>query len=306
MKRLFKLLFVLLILIVAISVIAFFYINSLVKQGIEYGATYALGVETKVGAADIGVLSGGASLEAVHVANPEGFRSDYFLTLRHSEVAVTMRSLLQDKIEVPRILLDGVDLNLEKREGKANYSIIMESLSRFEKNETSDPSEGKKFVIRDLTIRDVKVNVDLLPVGGELTRQEVVIPEIRLTDVGSDSDKGVLVAELTDIALKAIIGAVIESGVKLPVAVLEELGQGLAGLASIGELGIEVVGAVGEGIGKVAEGVGKGAGGVVKGVAEGVGKGIGGLLGVNGKEDSDEAEDEGEDESNDKSEEAND
>jgi hypothetical protein len=277
MKKLLRRLIVLVVLIIAACVVALFYVDVLVKRGVEYGATYALGVKTTLDAVNVGILSGQSLVSALKVANPGGFESDHFLTMQRGEAAVAIVSLLKSEVEVPKLLLDEIDLNLEKRNGKANYRTIMDSLARFEKGEAAERSRGKRLLLRELMIRNVTVNVDLLPVGGELTRQKIVIPEIRLTDVGSDTDKGVIVAELVDIVFKAIVECIIESDVELPVTVLNELSRGLEGLASIGQLGLDVAGTVTssfiqltETVGETARGIRETAGGIVEDIVKGV------------------------------------
>ena len=46
---------------------------------------------------------------------------------------------------------------------------------------------------------------DLLPIGGELTRQEVKVEEILLKNVGTETDKGVLIQQLLPTLLKAML-----------------------------------------------------------------------------------------------------
>ena len=75
MKKLIKLVAVLLILLVLATVAVALYIDTIAKTAIERGATYALGVETTLGSADVGLLSGTFSMGDLTVANPAGFES---------------------------------------------------------------------------------------------------------------------------------------------------------------------------------------------------------------------------------------
>ena len=267
------------------------YIDYLAKAGVEFGATYALGVDTTLGSADVGIFGGSCELKKLRVANPEGFGSDHFLAMNRGLVEVSLGSLTKQTVVVPRLELDGLDLILEKSEGRSNYKVILDNLSRSESGEPAADAkqetkkEGKAFVIEEISITNTKVTVDLLPIGGELSRQELTIPEIKLSNVGSESGKGVALAELTGVLLKAILQSVINSGVDLPGNISKELGSGLAQLKSLSGYGVSLVGDVGskateaakqisgeleEKVGDVGEEAGE--------AMKGIGDGLGGLL----------------------------
>ncbi|MFI4882942.1 MAG: hypothetical protein ACIAQU_10200 [Phycisphaerales bacterium JB064] len=223
-------------------VLAWVYIDTLAERGVERGATYALGVPTALGSADVGVLSGSVELSGLEVSNPEGFSADHFLTLDSTEVDVSLGSLTSDVVEVPTLVLSGIDVRLERTLEGANYKVILDNLKRFEGEEKKEPEpEGKKFVIRSVQIRDVKVHVDAVPVEGaigELATAEVTVDEVTLHDVGSGAEPMSL-AELTAVILKAILASAVDIGGDiLPEDVLGELGDQLADMLDLSEMGV--------------------------------------------------------------------
>ena len=172
----------LVVVLVAIVMLVFMSIDSIAKAAIERGSTYALGVQTTLGSADIGILSGEFAMFGLDVANPDGFESDHFLQLGEGFLAVSLGSLREDTVEVPTLALTGIDINLEKRDGKANYKIITDNLKRFESEDPGDQGAqadagepGKRFVVHEIIIRDVNVKVDI-----GLTRMEVPMPILLL------------------------------------------------------------------------------------------------------------------------------
>ncbi len=229
----------LVILLVVAVVVVFVSIDAIAKAAIERGATYALGVQTTLDSADIGVLSGEFRMKGLDVANPEGFTSDSFFRLGEGFVAVSLGSLRQDTVELPTLALSGVQMNLEKKAGSSNFGVITDNLKRFESPETGPPGDsakpGKSFIIREIVITDINVTVDLLPIGGTLNRIEVPIEQVRLTDVGND---GFTTAEMTALVIKAIMAAVVENAANLPADLVNDLGGALGNLASLRELGI--------------------------------------------------------------------
>jgi len=264
----------LVVVLVAIVMLVFMSIDSIAKAAIERGSTYALGVQTTLGSADIGILSGEFAMRGLEVANPEGFESDHFLQLGEGFLAVSLGSLREDTVEVPTLALTGIDINLEKRDGKANYKIITDNLKRFESEDPGDEGAqadagepGKRFVVHEIIIRDVNVKVDI-----GLTRMEVPIEEVRMTGVGSES---MTTAELANRVVKMILAAIVKNGGQLPADLVNELGGALAELGDIGNMTVtETVQAVG----KVAEGLGKGGDDTDKAIGDAV-KGLGGLFG---------------------------
>ena len=284
MKKLLKVLAALVVLVVVLLVAVFFYIDSIAKKAIETGATYALGVQTTLRRANIGILSGEFSLTGLQVANPEGFSSERFMTLGTGELAVTMRSLTKDTVEVPRLALDDIEMTLEKKGGESNYKVILKNLKRFQSAEKKDqdagkPEKGKQFIVHEIVITNVLVHAQLFGIGGRLDSVQVPLDEIRLTEVGSE---GLTASQMTDIIIQAIMAGVLKSGADFPADLVSDLGGAMKGLEGLSDMGIKAafdLGGTGvEGL-KGAEGIGKAA----EGVSKEIEKGLGGLFG--GKKD---------------------
>ena len=275
MKKRTKILIGALAAIVVVVVGILLWLDQIAKSAIEVGATYALGVETQLDKARIGIFSGEFRLSGLNIANPEGFDSDHFLNLNEGELIVSPTALLKDTVVVPKLAFSGIDMNLEKKGKKENYRVILENLNKDtepgeESPDEEAPKENKKFVIKEILIRDIAVHADLIPIGGDISRMTFRIPEIRLENIGSETDGGVVISELSGVLIQAIFKAVIEKGVDLPGNMLNGLSAGLQGF---GELGVQVVGEVGkaaeeagQALEKTAEEVGKGMDEALKGI----------------------------------------
>lgn len=287
MKTLLKIVLVLVLVLVVGLVAAFIYIDRIAKVAVEKGGTYALGVDTRLDSISVGVLAGKVGLKGLSVANPEGYSTPAFMSLGSGGVEVSLGTLRKDVVEIPVLELHDIKLNLEKKNGKSNYQVILDNLKKFESTDPqADTSEQgkKKFVIRKIVITNVEVTADLLPLGGSLTRTTANIPKIEMTDIGSDG-QGVKMGQLVNILTKAMLSAVANKLGDIPGGIAGELGDGLKSLASLGKFKPEVVGQVSKKVtdaaGKVLEGAGKvleGAGDKVKEGVGGVIEGVGGLL----------------------------
>src|SRR5687767_9294603 len=98
MKIALRALAVIVVLVLVAVVAVVLGIDSIARKAIEKGGTYALGVDTKLAKADIGLFAGTTELGGLTVANPPGFEATPFLSLGHAELAVTLGSLQSDVI----------------------------------------------------------------------------------------------------------------------------------------------------------------------------------------------------------------
>ncbi len=276
MKLVVKLIVGLVALVVLLLVCAVIFvgmsIDSLARKGIERGGTYALGTKTTLQSADVGLFSGTFAMKGLAVANPPGYASTNFLTLGSGGVQVTPSSLQKDVIELPYLRLDTVAANLEKSGDKTNYKVILDHLQQVTgggKKEPAPPTgKEKKLVIKDLSIKNVVVKVDVLGGGSgpgavlqKLTSVTVPIDEIKLQNVGQTGTgvggTGVTTGELMGIIVRAVLAAAAEKGGGLiPADILGDLKGSLAALGDMEQFGMKTLGdakgAV-ENIGKEAE-----------------------------------------------------
>jgi len=237
LKHLKKIVLAVLLVVVLLVVLAVLWINQLAKAGIEFAGTSALGVATTVDRVAIGILSGSCQLSGLQVANPPGFKSSHFLRLKEGTIDVALGSILKDTVEVPLLTLRGIEVNLVRENGPANFRTIVDNIARFEasRNQTDEPppdeKSRKKFIFHEVVIEDVSVFIDLLPLGGKLTQLTVPIDEIRLTNVGSEGNNGETLARVTAIVVKALLDAIITKGENiLPPELLSELREKIADL----------------------------------------------------------------------------
>jgi uncharacterized protein involved in outer membrane biogenesis len=283
-KTLFLALGVVVVLIVVGAGLGALFIDSLAKAGIERGGTYAMGVKTTLGSASVGITSGKFGMSKLSVDNPPGYAEPKFLELGKGNVAVSLGSLTKDVVEVPTLELSEIRVDLERTSKGSNYQQILDNLKRFEGGGDTAKKEsgGKKFVIKQVVIRDVKVRADLVGIGEGATAVTIPIHEIKLHNVGS-AEGGMTTGEITATVVKAVLAsAVAEGGGLIPGDIAGELKGGLAQLEGIGQFGVESIGQAGEAATKVAEEVGEAvqkAGEKIQEGVEGAVKGIGDLFG---------------------------
>lgn len=269
-------------------------INSIAKKGIEVGGTSALGVETKLSKASIGLFSGKFGLTGLDVSNPTGYPSPLFVHLGDAKVAVSLGSLTKDTIEVPEFTMDGLDVRLERRNGKSNYDVILANLEKFtggsgtstpKPTETKKEGQGKKLIVKELTLKNITIHADMVdgttPGLADIAKVTVPIPEIKLQNVGQTGSgvggSGVTIGELSSIIVQTIMAAAVEKGGVLPDQLLGELKTRLSGLGGLKGLDLKMLGeggsvkAIGEQFGAKVTDLGSGAKKAVEDATKGLG-----------------------------------
>jgi len=284
-KKLFVTLAVLVVLLVACAFAGLFYINDLVKVAVERGGTYATGVKTTLASADIRPFAGSATLNSMQIANPDGFSSAPFFDLASGGAAVSLGSLRRPVVELERVEAQAVRVTLERKAGKTNYGVILDTVKKLGGSRTDNGTGGgseKKFIIKDLDIRDVRVTVDMLDVGVPLGSIVVPIDRIHLTNIGTAS-QGLPLADIAGIVVRAVLGAAAENGQGIiPADLLGDLQGQLAILGSLDSLGIKADAVVGKALqdatSKAQDEIKKAADGAVKQVGDQAEKAVGNAL----------------------------
>jgi hypothetical protein len=189
---------------------ALFWVDSLVKAAVERGGTHALGVDTRLEDADIGLLAGEFALSGLHIANPTGFAQPDFFSLRSARLALPLGALLEERITIPSLELEGIAIDLERGSRGTNFAQILENLDRLESGGATREKTGasKVFHVQHLALRDIRASVQLMPAGGQLTKLDLDVPGIVVTDLASD----MTLAELSGVVVRLVGRAALEAG----------------------------------------------------------------------------------------------
>jgi hypothetical protein len=196
-----------LVVVVLLAVVAVvFFLDSLVKKGVETAGPRVTKVEVKLDSASVSLLSGSGALKGLLVANPPGFTSPSAIKAGEISLGVEPRSLLADKVVVHSIHVRGPEITLDGPTG-ANLRRIIDNVRASRGTAPAgsgtskqDNSGGKKIQVDDFLITGGKISV-VLPVVGATT---LPLPEIHLTDLGRGSN-GLTPAELAERILEPVL-----------------------------------------------------------------------------------------------------
>lgn len=285
MRKVLKVLLGLVILLVVLAVIAVIYIDSVAKAGIENGGKYALGVDTTVEDVDISLRKGEMQVRQLKIANPQGFNSPHLMNTSSFDAKVDTGTVFSDSITVNHFLLDGLDVHIERQDGKSNIEAIMENIEKLksgqEKPEDAGEKPTTKVKIDQMRITNVKAHFHLF---GSDKAIRVEVPEIVLDGLSSEDPEGVALPELMRRVFPAILSAVLNAAKDTvgPEALKELQGDLVKLTESVGPAAAELVSEVGGQMGELIQkrlpsmldGLGEG----LQGVGEEIKDGGGGLL----------------------------
>lgn len=205
----------------AVVVVGMMVVDGVVRSALEDSLTETFGTEASVESVDVGVFSGDVTAEGFVIANPEGFESPRFAALARTRMSADLLDLLGDPVVVRRVVLEGLELNLEREGATANFVPVLESAKQ---QRAADESGEKRYRIDEVVVRNTVARARL---GADGREETVEVPEIRLTDVGSGE---------TGETLGQIAGAVLEAALRGALSRSGGLPGGVSGLLR-GELG---------------------------------------------------------------------
>jgi hypothetical protein len=209
-KLLVRLVLAVVVLVVVAGVVGYLWLDTIAKEAVQRGGTYAMGVDTTVDKVSLRPFAGQLQMQGLNVANPKGFNGAHLMQTGTFELELVPGSLMDKTIVLKKFELDGLDMYIDQQMPRSNISVIMDNLKKLgdEKPKDQKPSEGKNYRVDLITIRNVVAHVKVL-VGPELT---IKIPEIQLKNVTGDNAAGVALPVLVARILPAIVAAVLESG----------------------------------------------------------------------------------------------
>lgn len=187
MKKLLIAGLVIVVLVVVVLVLLVSNIDKLVAKGIEKFGSDATGTHVTVSGVDISLREGRGSIKGLRVASPEGFDARTALSLDDITVAIDIKSAGDDPIIIGEIRIKAPVVNAEiTQTGESNIEALRKRVEAYAgKSSKESGSSGKaarKLRIMRFVFEEGRIEVDASDLG--LEKKTIVLPEIRLNDVG--------------------------------------------------------------------------------------------------------------------------
>jgi len=215
-KLLSRLVLAVVVLVVLGVVLAFYFLDSIVKKGVETVGPMLTQTEVRLDAVNLSPLSGSGSIKGLVIGNPQGFKTEAAIKVGSATLGLRPASVLSDKIHVTRIDVQSPEINYEGTLKNSNLSKILENLEAAagsSTNATAPGNEGasQKVQVDEFVVNGAKVTLNLNLLTGPPV--VVTLPEIRLTGLGQGPD-GITVADLTRKMMKELTDAALNAATK--------------------------------------------------------------------------------------------
>ncbi|MCB9916321.1 MAG: hypothetical protein H6828_14430 [Planctomycetes bacterium] len=207
MKCLLKLV-VMFVLVLVLGVVGLgFLLDPAAEQAVSKGLTAATGCTSSLGAADVGLLSGGVRFERLEVQNPPGFRAEPLLSMGALGVNWDTASLLSDEVQVKDVELSDLVLSLELKGGESNVKPVIDRLRQLSQSSGGGADEpggpapegggdsgggGKKVNIEQVRVSGVRTDLHVTGVPGVEGDYSVSVPAFVIEDLGNGENSATL------------------------------------------------------------------------------------------------------------------
>lgn len=207
---------VVLALLVAAAIGAYFFLGSLINRGVVAGVnTFGprlTGTPVSLAAARISPLGGRGTLTELVVGNPEGYRTDKAFSFGEIDLKVRPRTLLGDPIVIEELVIRAPQFVYETRLTSSNLGAILAHVNKVagatERAALAADAPERRFAIKRLVVEDARVSIAALGVGAT-----VPVPPIEILDLGSE-ERGVTGAEAATIVLRRVLDSVVRAAVE--------------------------------------------------------------------------------------------
>ena len=218
-------------------IVAFVFINSVVKSGIETAGPQLTGVGVTVGKVSLSPVSGSGSIGGLHLANPEGFKTDAAFRVEEFRIKLDTSTIFSDPIVIDEILVDGAEITWEYAGGGSNLTRILDKLKDVA-GEGGDDQGGRKIIIRDFLMKNCSIRIGATVLQGNA--KTVPMPTLQLKDIGEKSG-GETAAEAALQVMEAVTASARETLQEVPgalknrgVEIIQEKGKNIGGKISDG------------------------------------------------------------------------
>ncbi|MBN1830773.1 MAG: AsmA family protein [Deltaproteobacteria bacterium] len=185
------------LIVIVIAVILFLGLSNLGPIVTNAVNTYGPDItktEVRLQGADISIFSATVDLRDLYLGNPKGFKSPKAMSVGSIRVNVDESTITDDTIIIDSIQVLAPEIVYEKIGNTDNFKAILNNVKKSAKmpekpagEESDERNGGKKLLIRDLIVKDGKVNLSVAMLGAEKSIS-AALPDIHMTDLGKEKE----------------------------------------------------------------------------------------------------------------------
>ena len=180
-------------------------LDRIIKHAVETYGPEATGTAVTLDGADVSIWSGEGSLKGLVIGNPDGFESDYAVSLNRIDIAIDIESLTGDVIVINEIVVAGAGLIIEQHGvTDNNLQTILGNVQKYSgPDQEADESESSdyRYIVKSFRFTNGKLGMVSEELGLD---EEVTIPDVVVTGIGEKSS-GATIAEVSQQLVTPVI-----------------------------------------------------------------------------------------------------
>jgi hypothetical protein len=193
----------------------------IIKGAVNHVLPTITGTPSSMDSCYLNLLTGTLSIKNFVIGNPEGYETPHAFKLGEVYVDIALTSLMSDKIVIQDITVDNMEVSFEAKLTETNIGVIKDNIDKLSKEEdkaegkpdkdegSTEPEEdsggGKKLQIDNFMFINSKVHMHA-GVGTSMP-----LPEIKITGIGSDSEGGASVTDVSEEVYKELYMAILKA-----------------------------------------------------------------------------------------------
>ena len=186
----------------------FFYLDSIVKSGIEVVGSSLLGTAVTVDSVSLSPLSGQGSISGLRVENPEGFESQYAFELDSVLVSIDVNSVFTDAAEIESIVIMQPVITYETKIASDNIRTLLDNLDEGDAP-SSDP-ETEDDSAQQIIIREFRMVGSQLNFVSALVSAPITLADIEIRDIGAEGGSA-SAANAVRVVLQELVASILNS-----------------------------------------------------------------------------------------------
>lgn len=162
----------------------FFYLDSIVKSGIEVVGSSVLGTAVTVDSVSISPFSGQGSISGLRVENPEGFDSQYAFELDSVLVNIDVNTVFTDAAQIESIIIMQPIITYETKITTDNIRALLANIAEGEADST-DP-EVEDDSAQQIVIREFRMVGSQLNFVSSIVSAPITLADIEIQNIGAE------------------------------------------------------------------------------------------------------------------------
>jgi hypothetical protein len=178
------------VIIVILIVLGISNLGPLIKEAVNTYGPRLTKTEVHLSNVKVSLFSGEAKLNDFIVGNPKGFTAPQAMNVGSIYVQVDKKSLTGNTIIIDKIEVLRPVITYEKKSGTDNFQTILNNVKKAvgtgesTTTQTEKQGPGKKLVIKDLIVKDGRVDLAVSIANLPAKAISAPLPEIHLKDLG--------------------------------------------------------------------------------------------------------------------------